>query len=284
MKSSIIFLITIIFFSFTIFNSYAEVPPPPFEEYLFGEDEYFLSESNSKKLHVKIFEGWEEKSTATNSCGTSYKKQITEKIGVNNEVAESFETTMGGKLGIPSLAEIGIEVTKNTKLTLTLSYETENTNEWEIDTPANSEVEWVLYQKYQKIIFDIFEIDWLGKENISHQEIFNFLSAFHTDQNIIPKYCGKQTDNSIPAWIKNTAGWWSKGQISDTDFIEGIQFLIINDFIKITDSDSDIPLGFESEVPEWIKITAGWWADGITSDNEFIFALQYLIEIEMIKV
>ena len=31
---------------------------------------------------------------------------------------------------------------------------------------------------------------------------------------------------SIPAWIKNNAGWWATGQIPDSAFVQGIQFLI----------------------------------------------------------
>lgn len=30
----------------------------------------------------------------------------------------------------------------------------------------------------------------------------------------------------IPMWIKNNAGWWAKGQIQDSDFVDGIQFMI----------------------------------------------------------
>ncbi|MGI0047171.1 MAG: hypothetical protein ACREBB_08295 [Nitrosotalea sp.] len=37
----------------------------------------------------------------------------------------------------------------------------------------------------------------------------------------------------IPSWIKNSAGWWASGQISDTDFVKGIQYLISNNIIKI---------------------------------------------------
>ena len=30
----------------------------------------------------------------------------------------------------------------------------------------------------------------------------------------------------IPAWIKNTANWWSEGMISEDEFIKGIEFLV----------------------------------------------------------
>ncbi len=38
---------------------------------------------------------------------------------------------------------------------------------------------------------------------------------------------------SIPDWIKNNAGWWANGQISDKDFVSGIQYLIENGIMKI---------------------------------------------------
>jgi len=35
----------------------------------------------------------------------------------------------------------------------------------------------------------------------------------------------------IPAWVKNTAKWWASGQISDSDFIKAIQYLIDNNIL-----------------------------------------------------
>lgn len=37
----------------------------------------------------------------------------------------------------------------------------------------------------------------------------------------------------IPAWIKTNAGWWAAGQITDGDFIKGIQWLISNGIIVV---------------------------------------------------
>jgi len=31
------------------------------------------------------------------------------------------------------------------------------------------------------------------------------------------------------------------------------------------------------KIPEWIKNTAGWWADGLIKDTEFVSGIQYLI-------
>jgi len=37
----------------------------------------------------------------------------------------------------------------------------------------------------------------------------------------------------IPSWIKNNAGWWADGQIDDTTFVQGIQYMITKGIIVI---------------------------------------------------
>ncbi|MFB5630120.1 MAG: phosphate/phosphite/phosphonate ABC transporter substrate-binding protein [Nitrosopumilaceae archaeon] len=37
----------------------------------------------------------------------------------------------------------------------------------------------------------------------------------------------------IPSWIKNTAGYWTKNQISDTEFMDAIEYLISQGTIKV---------------------------------------------------
>ena len=37
----------------------------------------------------------------------------------------------------------------------------------------------------------------------------------------------------LPDWIKNNAGWWNKGLLSDKDFIKGMEYLIENGIIVI---------------------------------------------------
>ncbi|SVC48520.1 uncharacterized protein METZ01_LOCUS301374, partial [marine metagenome] len=38
----------------------------------------------------------------------------------------------------------------------------------------------------------------------------------------------------IPSWIKNNAGWWADGQIDDSSFVSGLQWLISNGIMKIS--------------------------------------------------
>ena len=42
-----------------------------------------------------------------------------------------------------------------------------------------------------------------------------------------------ETNEQIPTWIKKNAAWWSKGTITDSDFLRGIEYLVQNEIIKI---------------------------------------------------
>ena len=46
------------------------------------------------------------------------------------------------------------------------------------------------------------------------------------------------TENEIPHWVKNTAGWWADDKISETEFVNAIEFLV-NDGIIQTDVSTD---------------------------------------------
>lgn len=37
----------------------------------------------------------------------------------------------------------------------------------------------------------------------------------------------------IPSWIKNTAGFWADNQISDNEFMNAIEFLIVKEIIQV---------------------------------------------------
>ena len=79
----------------------------------------------------------------------------------------------------------------------------------------------------------------------------------------------------IPSWIKSNAGWWAEDKIEDSDFVLGIQFLIIEGIVSIPPTE---PSNSNSqEIPEWIKNNAGWWSEDLISDLDFVLGIQYLI-------
>ncbi|MGI0062872.1 MAG: peptidase, partial [Nitrosotalea sp.] len=52
----------------------------------------------------------------------------------------------------------------------------------------------------------------------------------------IPQTNGVTSSSSqqIPQWVKNNAGWWSAGQISDDDFVKAIQYMINSGIITVS--------------------------------------------------
>jgi hypothetical protein len=82
--------------------------------------------------------------------------------------------------------------------------------------------------------------------------------------------------SEIPVWIKNNAGWWADGSIDDDSFVQGIQFLVQEGFMKIPSTTQGI--GSSNEIPVWIKNNAGWWADGSIDDDSFVQGIQFLVQ------
>ena len=89
-------------------------------------------------------------------------------------------------------------------------------------------------------------------------------------------------ESKIPPWIKNNAGWWSTGKISDGDFISGIEYLIKNKIINL--NSQNIKENSLDVIPPWIKNNAGWWSTGKISDGDFVAAMKYLVENSIINV
>jgi hypothetical protein len=64
------------------------------------------------------------------------------------------------------------------------------------------------------------------------------------------------TNPPIPDWIKNNAMWWNEGLIEDTEFINGIEYLIKKQIMSIDNKKivGKVPL-------EDIKFSASWGVD-----------------------
>jgi len=93
----------------------------------------------------------------------------------------------------------------------------------------------------------------------------------------------ESTKSEVPEWVKNNAKWWSEGQVGDSDFISGIQYLIKEKIIDIPDLPEQASGTAEEKIPGWIKNNAGWWADGQISEHDFVSGIKYLVENGIIQ-
>lgn len=87
----------------------------------------------------------------------------------------------------------------------------------------------------------------------------------------------KYTALKIPDWIRKNAKWWSLTQISDKDFTAGIEYLFHQEIIQIPDSIPAERGDYEKNLPGWLRKDAGWWSQGLLSDEEFAKSLKWLI-------
>jgi len=62
-----------------------------------------------------------------------------------------------------------------------------------------------------------------------------------------PLAASAQSD-AIPSWIKNTAGWWANDQISETEFINSMEYLIDSGIIQVSSQQNvdvtELTIGF----------------------------------------
>jgi plastocyanin len=98
------------------------------------------------------------------------------------------------------------------------------------------------------------------------------ITTFELDQKQAP---------AIPTWIKNGAKWWSSGEISDTEFIDAVEYLAKENIIVIQKTQS---LEHVQSIPGWLKTNASWWADGLISDADFVKGLEYLANVGIIQI
>ena len=72
-----------------------------------------------------------------------------------------------------------------------------------------------------------------------------------------------ENDIAIPPWIKNNAGWWADDNISDSDFLYGIKFLVETNIIQFqSDADYEKTKNIEKYLLDW---------DTIVNDSKYAY-------------
>jgi len=119
-------------------------------------------------------------------------------------------------------------------------------------------------------LFSSCDDDFIKTLEQSHNENFSELL-----DNYNPK---------VPEWIQSNAKWWSEGTIDDDDFIGGIQYLMQEKIINIPNLTEQSLDSSKEKIPDWVKNTAGWWADGLIGEEDFLNGIKYLVEKDIIKI
>src|SRR3989475_2091443 len=88
---------------------------------------------------------------------------------------------------------------------------------------------------------------------------------------------------SIPSWIKDTAKLWGDDKIGDSNFKQGLQWLIENKIMTIPEGKAYSGSN-NQQIPIWVRNDAKWWADDQIGDSDFVQGMQYLIQIRTINI
>ena len=87
----------------------------------------------------------------------------------------------------------------------------------------------------------------------------------------------------IPLWVKAVAKWWALGEITDTEFAQGMQWLIDKNILVIPQQKLNLKEGNEKRIPQWLKTNVDLWSSGKISDDNFASGIQYLVDRKFIS-
>jgi hypothetical protein len=86
----------------------------------------------------------------------------------------------------------------------------------------------------------------------------------------------------IPDWIRNDAIWWLDDKISDSEFLEGVDYLLEKQILTV--SEREMIEESQRHIPSWVKTSTGWWHEEKISDDEFTNLLENLIKRKIIVI
>ena len=221
-----------------------------------------------------------------NGCGWWYSYLVDSKnpkgCGISDTIFTNFEKENFGK----GIANYLIKAAKVNVYRIMLSLEKNGKDPNNLPDDVKRSVDGIQSK------LDQAENSFIANQILSKDgAIESALDAALESENLAKKYniiyepsIKRQAESiQIPDWIKSTAKWWSTSAITDSDFVNSIQYLIKERIIVIPNvPESAQPTN--QKIPAWVKTNAGWWADGKISDSDFVSGIQYLISNGIMKI
>ena len=95
----------------------------------------------------------------------------------------------------------------------------------------------------------------------------NQSNSANQDDDLCPKYkdgiivvppttVSSESSEGVPAWVKNNAGWWADGTISDGEFVNGIKHLIKTGLISVSSNAESTQMVSEKPKSDDSKLAA----------------------------
>ena len=150
--------------------------------------------------------------------------------------------------------------------------------------PSNSIIDVVGYKQTSVSNFPALDkspqyyIDRYNTES-SYKSWFDSQFASQSIYNVL----GYSDPISVPDWIKDYAELWVTGDIDDSEFVSGIEYMLENNIIMVSSVHSTGDSSIE-DIPSWIRNGAHWWSQDLISEDEFVNSLQFMIQEGIITI
>ena len=129
---------------------------------------------------------------------------------------------------------------------------------------------------------DEIQTDEIQTDEIQTDEIQT--DEIQTDEIQTDEIQTDEIQTIIPAWIKDSTGWWAEGKIGNDTFLKAVEYMIEEDIINVQVEHNEKNNNEENTIiPNWIKETSKWWSDDLISDDDFVKNLQFLISNKIIS-
>ncbi|WP_246282008.1 hypothetical protein [Nitrosopumilus ureiphilus] len=197
---------------------------------------------------------------------------------------------------LPADDESDISFTENPKMRILGFPSFDKSPQYYIDR-YNTEPQYQSWFDSQFPLYQIDDVVGYGATHIENFPSFDKSPQYYIDRyNTEPQYqswfdsqfpgktiydiLGFSTD--IPDWIKTYAKNWATGEISDSEFISGLDFMLQNKIIVIP--NVDYVHSAIDDVPSWFRNTSHWWSNDLISQQEFVNSLKFLIQKDIILI
>ena len=109
-----------------------------------------------------------------------------------------------------------------------------------------------------------------------HDPEVGYSVIVNNDSNLKDMETNEVVLESVPDWFKTTAGAWCSDSISDTDYLNSLEFNIQQGNIDVLRGQSTTDAN--DPIPQWVKTNACDWSNNQITEYEFLDGTYWLID------
>ncbi|RLF22440.1 MAG: hypothetical protein DRN15_08255 [Thermoprotei archaeon] len=225
------------------------IPPPPHKRKIEGFRNFVLADTWYKYecILVTIYTEWRSIAAGTLQCGASHEIKISTETGISKRAEEELISTIGAKLNIFNLAELGSTISRKVGVSITLSKKVTVTRTWKISSPPGGECDYALYQRYVVIVFEYLYGGIFGTRRWTYTVDYG-MPIFHLAVSKVEKIhleVMKERKPSMDMFIRTRFKYTVKGTFENGTSTKIEELLTVISPANITRDGMIYPLGWK---------------------------------------